>query len=146
MHGVDRVEHLAQESFLRAAHGDDDAELGGPGIASCSRRVDDLVEVQERVHVDAGVEPGRLRAERTVLGAGARLGVDEALELDLGSAVREPDAVRERDEVRQLVERQRRQARQFVARQWTPLLEESAGSDSERHAVPPESVSGTRGA
>ena len=78
-----------------------------PGVARGVRGVEDLVEVEERVHVDVGVVAGRLRAERAVLGARARLGVDEALELDLGAAVREAHLVRERDEVGQLVERER---------------------------------------
>ena len=54
---------------------------------------------RKRVDVDVGVEARRLRAERAVLRAGARLGVDEALELHLGPAVLEAHPVRERDQV-----------------------------------------------
>src|SRR5438046_2905317 len=72
-----------------APHGDDDAELGRARVACRPRCRDDVVEVEEGEHVDTGLEPGGLRAERAVLGARARLGVDEALELDLGPAVGE---------------------------------------------------------
>ena len=65
---------------------------------------EDLVDVEERIDVDARVVADRLRAERAVFRARARLGVDEALELHFGSAPRQPDLVRERDERRQLVE------------------------------------------
>jgi hypothetical protein len=54
-----------------------------------------LVEIEEGIDVDVGVEAGRLRAERTVLGAGAGLAVDQALELDFRPAVVEPHPVRE---------------------------------------------------
>ncbi len=66
-----------------------------------------LVEVEERVHVDVGVVAGGLRAEGAVLGARARLGVDEALELDLGAAVGEAHPVGEGDEIGEGLEGQR---------------------------------------
>ena len=79
---------------------------------------------EERVHVDVGRVAGRLRAERAVLRARARLGVDEALELDLGSAVREPHPVRERHEVGQLVERERGDREHLVARERSAFVEQ----------------------
>ena len=50
------------------------------------------------------MEARRLRTERAVLGARAGLRVDQALELDLGPAVREPHPVGQRHEVGELVE------------------------------------------
>ncbi len=134
MHGVDGLEHLPQQPFLRAAHGHDDAELGRARVASRACRRDHLVEVEEREHVDTGLEPGRLRAEGAVLGARARLGVDEALELDLGTAVGESNPVRERDDIGQLLERQRRHRCDLVAGQGTALVEEGTSSGGEGHA------------
>ena len=103
-----------------------------PASRRRTRRADHLVEVEEGVHVDVGLEPGRLRAERAVLGARARLGVDEALELDLGAAVREPHPVRERDEVGELVERERCDRRDLVAGEGPALLEQRTLRDGQR--------------
>ena len=133
MHRVDRVDHAPEEPLLGSAHGDDDAELGGARVARRARRVEDLVEIEEGVHVDAGAEAHRLRAERAVFGARARLGVDEALELDLGPAPRHPDLVRERDQRRQLVERQARDRERFVAGEAAALVEERAFGVCEGH-------------
>ena len=105
VHEVDGVDDLAQQSLFRAAYRDHDAELRGARITRRARGREDFVEVEERVDVDLGVEACRLRAERAVFGARARLRVDQALELDLGTAVLEAHAVRERDEVGELVER-----------------------------------------
>ena len=69
---VDGVDHLVEEPFARAPHGDHDAELGGAGRLRGPGRLQHLVEVEEGVDVDAGVEVGRLGAEGAVLGAGAR--------------------------------------------------------------------------
>ena len=132
LHRVDRVDHLAQQPLLGAAHRDDDAELRRAGVACRVRGVEDLVEVEEGVHVDAGVEPHRLRAERAVFGARARLGVDQALELDLGPAPREPHLVRERDQRRQLVEREVRDGERFVAGEAAALVEQGAFGGDER--------------
>src|SRR6266542_3003657 len=131
VHGVDGLEHPAQQPLFRAADGHDDAELRSTGVARRARRRDDVVQVEEGVHVDAGLEPRRLRAERAVLGAGARLGVDEALELDLGTAVGETHAVRQRNQVGQPVEGKRRHRADFVARQRAALLEQGAGGGVE---------------
>ena len=73
---------LREQPFLGPAHRDDDAELRGAGVAGGAGRGEHLVEVEERIDVDVGGVAGRLRAEGAVLGAGARLGVDQALELD----------------------------------------------------------------
>ena len=134
MHRVDRLEHLPQKPLLGTPHGDHDAELGRARVARRPGRRDDVIEVQEREHVDTGLEPGGLRAERAVLGARARLGVDEALELDLGPAVGESHAVRERDHVGQLLEGERRHRRDLVAGQWTALVEQGTRGGGEGHA------------
>ena len=97
-----------------------------PASRVARRRFEHLVELEQRVHVDVGRVAGRLRAERAVLRARARLGVDEALELDLGAAVREPHAVGERDEVGELVERERGDREHLVARQRTTFVEQRA--------------------
>ena len=55
MHRVDRVDDLGEQALLGPAHRDDDAELGGAGVAGGARRGEDLVEVEERVDVDVGV-------------------------------------------------------------------------------------------
>ena len=107
MHRVDGVDDLGEQALLGAAHRDHDAELRGARVACCVRGSQHLVEVEERVDVDVGVEARRLRAERAVLGARARLAVDQALELDLGSAILEAHTVGERHERRKLVEGQR---------------------------------------
>ena len=113
MHGVDRVDHLAQQPLLGAADRDDDAELRRAGRAGGVRGGEDLVHREERIDVDAGLVTDGLRAERAVFGARTRLRVDEALELDLGTAPRQPHLVREGDERRQLVERQVRDGARF---------------------------------
>ncbi len=92
-----------------------------------------LFEVEERVHVDGGVEAHRLRAERAVLRARTRLGVDEAFELDDRAHVREPHPVRERHERWQLVERERGDGVDLGARQRAPVFEQSTFGGDERH-------------
>ena len=133
MHAPDGLDDLAQEPLFGAAHRDDDAELRGARVARRTRRFEDLVDVEEGEHVDAGVEAHRLRAERAVFGAGARLGVDEALELDLGPAPREPHLVGERDQRRQLVEREARDCERFLTGQVTVFVEQGAFGVDERH-------------
>ena len=130
VHGVD---DLAEEPLFGPAHRDDDAELCRAGDPGRARRLDHLLEVQERVDVDTGVEPHRLRAEGAVLGAGAGLGVDQALELHLGTAVRETHPVRERDQVGELVERPGRDREHFVAGEGSMLVEEGPFSGGDRH-------------
>ena len=102
---VDGLDDLREQSLLGAAHGDDDAELRRAGVTGRARGADDVVEVEERVDVDLGLELRRLRAERAVFGARARLGVDQALELHLGPAPREADLMGERHEVGETVQR-----------------------------------------
>ena len=121
---VDRVDDLGEEALLGPAHGDDDAELRGAGVARRVRRSEHLVEVEEGVDVDVGVEARRLRAERAVFGARAGLAVDQALELDLGPAVLEPHAVGEGDERRKLVEREGRDRQHLVAGERAALVEQ----------------------
>src|SRR5438876_1093949 len=84
--------------FAGTSYRDDDAELRRSRIPGRAGRGEHLVEVEEGIDVDRGVEANRLRAERAVLGAGTRLGVDEALELHRGAHVREANLVRESDE------------------------------------------------
>ena len=105
-----------------------------PASRGRARGGEHLVEVEEGVHVDAGVEPHRLRAERAVFGARARLGVDEALELDLGPAPREAHLVRERDERGQLVERELGDRERFVAGERAALVEQGAFGGDERQS------------
>ncbi len=124
LHRADRVDHASEQSLLRTAHCDDDAELGGTGIAGRVRGREDLVGVEERVDVDARVVADRLRTERAIFGARTGLGVDEALELDLGSAPSQPDLVRERDERRQLVEGERGHCERFGAGELPALKEQ----------------------
>ena len=95
-----------------------------PAVACGVRGVEHLVEVEERVDVDVGGVAARLRAEGAVFRARARLGVDQALELDLGAAVREPHAVGERDEVGELVERERRDREHLVAGERAAFFEQ----------------------
>ncbi len=104
-------------------------------VAPCGG--EDLVEVEERVNVDTRVVPDRLRAERAVFGARARLGVDQAFELDLGSAPREANFVGERDERRKLVEGKLRDGEGLVARESAALVEERTLSSGERHVRDP---------
>ena len=146
---------LREQSLLGAAHGDDDAELRRARVArvACAAARTSS-RSRNGVHVDVGVEPHRLRAERAVLGARARLGVDEALELDLGAAPGEADLVRERD--------QRRAARRagaratgerLVAGEAAALVEQGAFGGLERQRAacgssrdrPWRSACGTRG-
>ena len=124
LHRVDCVDDASEQPLLRAAHRDDDAELGRAGVTRCVRGREDLVDVEERIDVDARVVADRLRTERAVLGAGAGLGVDEALELHLGSAPRQPDLVRERDERRQLVEGEAGDAERFGSGEMAPFTEQ----------------------
>ena len=132
VHHVDGVDDLAQQPFLRTAHGDDDAELRRARGARGACRLEDLVEVEEGEHIDAGVETHRLRAERAVFRARARLGVDQAFELDLGPAPREPYLVREPDERRQVVEGEVRDRERFVASEAATFLEQGAFGGDER--------------
>ena len=104
VYGVDRLEDPAQEPLLGVADRDHDAELGGASRSRGPRRRHHLLEVEERVDVDVGVKACRLGAERAVLGACTRLGVDEALQLDGRAAVRQPDLVSERHQIRQDLE------------------------------------------
>ncbi len=124
VHRVDRVDHAGEHPLRRPPHRDHDAELGGTRLPGRARRLEHLVELQERVHVDVGRVAGRLRAECAVLRARARLGVDQALELDLGPAVREPDPVRECHEVGQLVEWERGDRERLLARQRSTFVEQ----------------------
>ena len=107
MHRVDGVDHLVSSRSDRSANGDDDAELRGARGLRGAGGVEHLVEVEEGIDVDVGGVAGRLRAERAVLGARARLRVDEALELHRGPAVLEAHAVGEGDEVGEVVEGER---------------------------------------
>jgi hypothetical protein len=126
VHCVDGVEHLREQALLRAAHRDDDAELRGARGARRACGGEHLVEIEERVDVDVGVEARRLRAERAVLGARTRLPVHQTLEFHLRAAVGEPDAMGERDERGELVEWQRRQREDLGARQHPLLFEQRA--------------------
>ena len=83
-----------------------------------------LVEVEEGIDVDVGVEARRLRTERAVLGARAGLAVDQALELDLGTAIFEPHAMGERYERRKFVERERCDRQHFVSSERAALVEQ----------------------
>ena len=103
------------------------AARGGPG------RLQHLVEVEEGIHLDAGVEVGRLRAEGAVLGAGPRLGVDEALQLHLRPAPGQPHPVGQRDQRRQLVEGEAGDGQGLVAGQGAALVEQGAFGGGERH-------------
>jgi hypothetical protein len=103
-HGRDGVDHLVEEPFARASHGHHDAELGGAGRPGGPRRLEHIVEVEEGEDVDAGVEVGRLGAEGAVLGAGAGLGVDEALQLHVRATPSETDPMGQGDQGRQFVE------------------------------------------
>ncbi len=94
LHGLDRVDDLREQALLGPTHRDHDAELRRPGVARRPGGREDLVEVEERIDVDVGVEARRLRAERAVLRARPRLAVHEALELHLGPAVVEAHPVR----------------------------------------------------
>ena len=99
--GTDQFDQLVRDTLLPSLRGETEVEIRH--LQGCPRNIDyyvpkHLVEVEERVHVDAGAEPHRLGAERAILGAGARLGVDEALELDLRSAPGHADLVGEGDQ------------------------------------------------
>ena len=104
-----------------------------PASRVASRGGEDLVDVEEREHVDAGVEPDRLGAERAVFGARARLGVDQALELHLGPAPRQAHLVGERDERGQLVEREVGDRERFVSGEPAVVVEQGAFGGDERH-------------
>ena len=133
MHRVDRVDHLGEQPLLGPRTATTMQNWVAPASRVACAAASDLVEVEERVHVDAGVEAHRLRAERAVLGARARLGVDQALELDLGAAVREPHLVGERDERRQLVEREVGDREHLVAGEAAALVEQRALGGLQRH-------------
>ena len=115
---------LREQALLGPADRDDDAELGRAGVARGVRRGEDLVEVEERIDVDVGVEPRRLRAERAVFGARARLAVDQALELHLGTAVLEPHPVGEGDDRREIVEGEGRDRQHLVAGERAAFVEQ----------------------
>jgi hypothetical protein len=129
-HGVD---DLVEEPLARAPDRHHDAELGRPGVTGGPGGGEDLVEVQEGVDVDAGVEVGRLRAEGAVLGAGAGLGVDEALELDLRAAPGQAHPVGQGDQRRQLVEGELRHRQGLVPGEGAALVEQGAFGGGERH-------------
>ncbi len=124
--GLHRVEDLGEEPFFRSAHRDDDAELGRTRVARGARGGEDLLEIEERIDVDVGVEASRLRAERAVFRARTRLAVDQALQLDFGAAVRESHPVGERHQCRQLVEWDLRDLLHLVAGEHPVLVEQSA--------------------
>ena len=132
LHASDRVDDAAEEPLFGPAHGHDDAELRGARVAGRARGVEDLVDVEEGEHVDAGVEPDRLRAERAVFGARARLGVDQALELHLGPAPRQAHLVGERDQRGQLVEREMGDRERFVPGEPAVFVEQGAFGGDER--------------
>ena len=131
MHGVDRFDDPREHALRRPAHRDHDAELRRPGRPRGAGGVEHLVELEERVDVDVGRVAARLRAERAVLRACARLGVDQALELDLGAAVREAHAVGERDEIGKLVEGDGRDREHLVARERAAFVEQRSFGDRE---------------
>ena len=115
--GVHRLQHPGEQALLGVADRDDEAELRRARGAGRVRRRQHLVEVEEGIDVDVGVEPGRLRAEGAVLGTGARLRVEETLQLDRRAAIGEPHAMRERHEVRERVERQPGDRRHLLSAQ-----------------------------
>ena len=106
----------------------------GARVAGGARGGEDLVDVEEGEHVDAGVEPDRLGAERAVFRAGARLGVDQALELDLGPAPGQAHLVGEGDERGELVEREMGDRERFVAGEPAVVVEQGAFGGDERQS------------
>ncbi len=103
--GPDPGLDLRHEACIRSPDGGDDAELGGAG----GRGLDG--GLHQRRHVQPGGAHGRgeqprLGAEVAVLGAAPSLEADDALDLDLGSAVPQAHLVRQLQQVAEPIRRQ----------------------------------------
>ena len=111
--GLDRAR---QQALVRAAHGDDDAELGRARGLRAPGGLHHAVDV-EPGGAHGRREAGRLRAERAVLAAAAGLGRHDRLDRDLRPAVGEPHAVGERAQLGHALRRQLRDAQCVLAGQ-----------------------------
>ena len=87
---------LRHQPRVGPPHGGDDAELGGACGGGLPGRLHQRRDVQAS-RANRSVEPARLRAEMTVLGAAPGLDRDDPLNLDLGTAPPHPHLVGERE-------------------------------------------------
>ena len=118
------VEDALHGALVGPAHGEHDAELRGAEGGGLAGGGEDLGRIEEGRGLDRRVEARGLRAEVAVLGAAARLGRQDALDLDLGPAPGQPDLVRQGGEVHDGTVGQRGQGGELVGRQEAALVEE----------------------
>ena len=140
-----QLEDPGHGALVRTAHGQDDAELRGPGRLGLLGRPQHLVGVEEGGGLDRAVEPGRLGAEVAVLGAAAGLGRQDALDLDLGPAPVQPDLVGERGQRGDPRVGQLGQRGELLAGQQTALVEQGGLGRGSRARAVGESISGRAG-
>ena len=132
---ADAVADLRHQPLVGAAHGGDDAELGGTGGRGLLGGLDQLRDVQpHRAHRRG--ELAGLAAEVAVLGAAAGLEADDPLDLDLGAAVLHPDLVGKVEQLGDLVVGQLQHLDELVVRQALAAVEDLAAGSLEdvRHA------------
>ncbi len=120
----DEVEEARDGALVGTADGEDEAELRCAESGGLTGGGEDLARIEKRGGLDGRVEARRLRAEVAVLGASARLGGEDALDLDFGAAPGEAHLMRQGRQGHDGAVGQRGQRGQLVTAQEAALVEE----------------------